>query len=62
MKSDILLLMHSSLGFLEVSLQRLQYILNFTARILMRVWKPQRIIPILHNLHWLLVHKLASLL
>ena len=38
------------------SIQRLQYIQNSAARILMRVRKYEHITPILKNLHWLPVH------
>ena len=41
------------LGIPSKSLQRLQYVQNSAARILMRVRKHEHITPILHSLHWL---------
>ncbi|XP_051237026.1 lathosterol oxidase-like isoform X1 [Dicentrarchus labrax] len=41
------------IGIPGKSLQRLQYIQNSAARILMRVQKHEHITPILHSLHWL---------
>lgn len=41
------------IGIPRKSLQRLQYIQNSAARILMRVRKHEHITPILHSLHWL---------
>lgn len=41
------------IGIPGKSLQRLQYIQNSAARILMRVRKYEHITPILHSLHWL---------
>ncbi|XP_034017384.1 uncharacterized protein LOC117502434 [Thalassophryne amazonica] len=38
------------------SLQKLQYVQNSAARILMRVRKDEHITPILHTLHWLPIH------
>uniref|UniRef100_A0AAV2LSV1 Maturase K n=1 Tax=Knipowitschia caucasica TaxID=637954 RepID=A0AAV2LSV1_KNICA len=38
------------------SLQKLQYVQNSAARVLMRVRKHEHITPILHTLHWLPVH------
>uniref|UniRef100_A0A8C1RWE5 Reverse transcriptase domain-containing protein n=1 Tax=Cyprinus carpio TaxID=7962 RepID=A0A8C1RWE5_CYPCA len=41
------------IGIPNKSLQRLQYVQNSAARILMRVRKYDHITPILHSLHWL---------
>ncbi|CAM4639172.1 unnamed protein product [Leuciscus chuanchicus] len=41
------------IGIPGSSLQRLQYIQNCAARVLMRVRKSEHITPILHKLHWL---------
>ncbi|XP_076605178.1 immunoglobulin lambda-like polypeptide 1 [Chaetodon auriga] len=41
------------IGIPTKSLQRLQYMQNSAARILMRVQKHEHITPILHSLHWL---------
>ena len=41
------------IGIPSKSLQRLQYVQNSAARILMRVRKHEHITPILHSLHWL---------
>ncbi|KAK7882694.1 hypothetical protein WMY93_028868 [Mugilogobius chulae] len=38
------------------SIQKLQYVQNSAARVLMRVRKHEHITPILHTLHWLPVH------
>src|SRR4029434_7842878 len=40
-------------GITGRNIQKLQYIQNSAARILMRVLKYEHIIPILHSLHWL---------
>lgn len=44
------------IGISNKNLQRLQYIQNSAARILMRVRKYDHITPILHSLHWLPIH------
>lgn len=41
------------IGIPNKSLQRLQYVQNSAARILMRVRKYDHITPVLHSLHWL---------
>lgn len=41
------------IGIPGSSIQRLQYIQNCAARVLMRVRKTEHITPILHKLHWL---------
>ena len=44
------------IGISGRSLQKLQYVQNSAARVLMRVRKHQHITPILHTLHWLPIH------